>query len=239
MAPPSHQSTTDQKLDLLLQDLAIVKEKVVGMEKLYSQVTVLETTVKEQEKTIRSQALDITYLKEQVNGLNQLHKGKTLRLFNLPGSDDETHLSTKVYDRILKPILVAAKAKGDISTLPQMCNVIEDCFRAGRFSPGANKPPPPIIIKFTSTAIRLAILKNKRINMPSPTEGEKSNGTRRFAIAEDLTSPTYKKLQELMKDERVSKAWTMSGEIWVLPVGDNARSRRVKSIFDSNDLIIS
>ncbi len=48
--------------------------------------------------------------------------------------------SSKVYDRVLKPILAAAKTKGDIPSVPNVHNSVYTIFRAGRVVP--NKPPP-------------------------------------------------------------------------------------------------
>ncbi len=238
--PPSCSlACEDCQLDMILSEISEVKQ-------LVNRVATLESKVAEQDATIQhlcdqvcSLTAEIKTLKEKVNTNDQLQKGNALRLFGFPGSNDETSLSTKIYDRVLKPILVAAKSKGDLSSVPQVNNVIETCFRVGKFSPGANKPPPPILIKFTSSAVRLALLKNKRTNMPSPTEGEKNNGCRRFILAEDLTTPTYRKMQELQKDDRVSKAWSINGEIWYLPTGENQKSKKVKSVYDDIDTILS
>ena len=232
------QLTSDQKLDRLLQEISIVRDKQDTLEKLVTRVGVLETKVEEQDAVIKSLMSEVTSLKGKVNTLEQLQRSNTIRLFGFPGSNDETHLASKVYDRILKPILTAAKTKGDISSVPQLNNTVEEVFRAGKFSPGANKPPPPIIIKFNSSNIRLAVLKNKRNSTPQPTEGEKASGIKRFVIAEDLTTPTYRKLQDLQKDDRVVKAWTVAGEIWFVTQGDNIRPKKVRSIFDTSDKIL-
>jgi hypothetical protein len=233
------QLTMDQKLDLMLQKITAVEDKQSNIEKLVNRVTELENTVHDQSEVIKKLTSEVTLLKDKVNTFEQIQRGNAVRLFGFPGSNDETNLSGRVYDRILKPILAAAKAKGDIATVPQINNVVEDVFRAGKFAAGANKPPPPVIIKFTAAATRLAVLKNKRTSMPSPTEGEKSQGIKRFGIAEDLTSPTYRKLQDLQKDERVNRAWTINGEIWFVLEGENMRHKKVKCIFDSVDKILS
>jgi len=232
--------TSDQKLDLLLQEMSIVKDKVVTLEKIVSRVDTLEAKVLSQDEVIKSLTSEVATLKEKMNVQEQIQRGDAVRLFGFPGSNDETNLAGRVYDRILKPILAAAKAKGDISSVPQINNVVDRVFRAGRFAAGANKPPPPVIIKFAATAAaaRVAVLKNKRTSMPSPSEGEKSTGIKRFVIAEDLTTPTYRKLQDLQKDERVTKAWTVGGEIWIV-VGENSRPRKVKNVFDTVDKILS
>jgi len=163
-----------------------------------------------------------------------LLRGNALRIFNFPGSDSETNLAAKVYDKLLKPILAAAKSKGDLTTLPQCANTIDDIFRVGKFAAGANKPPPPIVVKFSSPAVRLAILKNKRLHTPPP-EG----GAKKMVLTEDLTSPSYRKMKELNEDERVSKVWSRNGVLWLVKTGDNMPPIQVRSVYDSNDKILS
>ena len=199
---------------------------------LVNRVNTLETTVAAQQATINSLTNDVKYLKDLVNSREQQSRDSTIRIFNFPGSDAETNLTNKVYDKLLKPILAAAKQKGDLATLPQVGTTIEDIYRAGKFAAGANKPPPPIVVKLTSTTIRLALLRNKRLNTPPPQEGGK-----RMTIAEDLTPPTYKKYRELLSDDRVEKGWTINGSIFIVKKSDKSVIR-VRSAYDSIDQIL-
>ncbi len=229
-----------QKLDYLIGAIVEVKKSQVGLEKgqanleaLVTRVATLEATVADQAKTILSLQMDVKFLKERDNSRDQLLRGNALRLFHFPGSDSEVNLASKVYDKLLKPILVAAKAKGEITTLPQVGSVIEEIYRAGKFANGANKPPPPIIIKFSSSAIRMAILKNKRLNTPPP-EGD----AKRLVLSEDLTHATHRKMKELHADDRVSRVWSRSGSLWYVKNGANMPSVPVKSIYDDLNTIL-
>jgi hypothetical protein len=230
MPPKQTQQTSDDKLDLILQKITAIEVRQEKLEQLVTKVTQLENLVAEQKCVIATMQTEIKNLKEMANVQDQATRGDTLRLFNVPGSNDEVGLPNKVYENILKPILAAAKNSGEIQTLPHLNTICTSIFRAGKFAAGSNKPPPPVIIKFASLPARMAILKNKRVNTPPPPEGQK-----KYIIVEDLTKPTYKKLQEFRLDERTNKAWTINGEIWVLPVGDNMKPKRVSSVFDSVD----
>lgn len=157
-----------QKLDFLINSIEEVKLKQSNLELLVTRVTTLEATVSAQQKAISDLQSEVKHLKERDNEREQDLRSNALRLFNFPGSDSETNLSGRVYEKLLKPILAAAKSKGDIATLPQVGNTIVEIFRVGKFAAGANKPPPPIVIKFASSAVRVAILKNKRNNTPPP-----------------------------------------------------------------------
>jgi hypothetical protein len=225
--------SSDQKLDLIVAEMATIRVAVEEFTKLSGKVTVLESKASAQDTIIVSLVAEVKHLKEQVNGHDQFGKLNALRILNVPGSDSETGLAACVYDTVLKPILAAAKLKGDLTTLPQVGTTITEVFRAGRFSQGANKPPPPIIVKFTTPSIRLAVLKNKRINMPPPLVA----GAKRYIIVEDLTPSTHRKLKELAEDDRVEKAWTMGGLIWAT-TKKNKVPFKVRSIFDSNDFIL-
>ena len=230
MAPKQNTSSND-KLDLILQKMSSMEARMEKLEQLFTKVTVLETKVLEQEATIKSMQGEIKHLQEMANSQDQAKRGDTLRLFNFPGSNDEVGLPAKVYETILKPILSAAKISGDLQSLPHLSTICTDIFRVGKFSPGQDKPPPPVLIKFSSLPARLGILKHKKKNMPMAPEGAK-----RYIIVEDLTKPAYRKLQEFRLDERISKAWTINGEIWAVPVGDNMKPKKVRSVFDEVDV---
>ena len=223
-----------QKLDFLINSIEEVKLKQSNLELLVTRVTTLEATVSAQQKAISDLQSEVKHLKERDNEREQDLRSNALRLFNFPGSDSETNLSGRVYDKLLKPILAAAKSKGDIANLPQVGNTIVEIFRVGKFAAGANKPPPPIVIKFASSAVRVAILKNKRNNTPPPSDG----ATKKMFLTEDLTKPTYKKMKELQADDRVDKIWSRNGSLWLVKKGPNMEPLMVKSIYDSNDSIL-
>lgn len=222
-----------QKLDLLIKGQGKLEIEISDLKTIVTRVTTLEAIVTEQDNAIKSLQQEVRLLKDRDNVREQCSRGNALRLFNFPGSDSETNLASKVYDKLLKPILVAAKAKGDYPTVPQVGTTIEEVFRVGKFAHGSNKPPPPIIIKFSTPAVRIAVLKNKRVSTPSPEEGQK-----RMVLVEDLTPATHKKMTSLLEDQRVAKVWSMGGVLWYVKRGDNQSPKQVKSIFDSNDAIL-
>ena len=223
---------SDQKLDLIISELASLKQQCAEIAHLATRVSSLEAKVEEQDATIKSLKADVLNLKIVSNIREQQLKSNNLRLLNFPGSNDETGLAAKVYE-VIKPLLAAAKKSDQIPTLPQLNNALEEVYRAGKFSPGSNKPPPPIVLKCSSALVRQAILKHKKQHLPPPAEGAK-----RLYITEDLTPATHRKLKELLVDERVEKAWTLSGSIWVVPVATKV-AKKIKSPFETNDKILS
>jgi hypothetical protein len=115
-------------------------------------------------------------------------------------TDGGKSLSSRVYEKILKPVLNSPK-------------------------------PPPIVITFSSSQTRLAILRHKRNNLPTPSDDEKRGGIKNYILAEYLTSPTFRMLKLLHADERISKAWSTEGRLKFILCSDPNTIHRVKSVF--------
>ena len=241
---PPH-ATMEEKMDLALFWLAAMAKQQAQVNKLEEKVSALETKVAAQDATINALVKESKASKEMANSRDQEARGNTLRLFGLPASQDETTgvkpLTNIVYDRILKPILISAKTKGEIPSVPHAVNLIEECYRSGRPTAGASASasdsPLPIIIKL-SRIHRLAILKFKKLNIPSPSDAERSAGIKRFIIVEDLTPANHKMMKDLQADERVEKVWSVDGRLRLVLNGDDKSVKKVKSVFDPIESII-
>jgi len=239
--PPN--SSTDEKLDLALAWLSTIAKQQAKIDVLEKKVNDLEIKVTNQDASIKALTKENRAIKEAANIRDQEARNNTIRLFGLPISQDEETgnktLSDIVYNRILKPILTAARAKGDCPSVPHLANLMEECYRVGKPAAGSKatgSPPPPIIIKLTQVH-RLAILKHKRLNMPSPTDAEKAAGHKKFVIVEDLTAATHRKLKELQGDQRIEKIWTVNGRLRFVLCGEDKSVKKVKSVFDPNEEI--
>ena len=86
------------------------------------------------EKQLESLIKDMKYIKGSLNGREQYARGWSVRVFGLHvGAEEEKKLGKdravmkKAYDKIIKPILTEAKAKGEIETVPTAWyNVLEN-----------------------------------------------------------------------------------------------------------------
>jgi len=247
--PPN--ASLEEKVDLILFFLAGMAKKQEQVDALVVQVNTLEAKLASQEIIINTLSKESRTAKEAINNREQADRGNTLRLFGLPLTTDEQDgnktISSIVYDRVLKPILIAAKNKGLATSVPQLSNLITDCYRVGKpssssggsgASGAAAATPPPIIIKFGNPQHRLAILKNKKASTPPPTEAERFAGSKRFVLVEDLTSANHRMLKDLQNDERVSKVWSVDGRIRFVLSGQDESIKRVKSVFDTPDSVI-
>ena len=181
---------------------------------------------------------ELRSVKHSLNLREQQLKSTQVRVFNFPvAADEETSLSPRIYDRILKPLLAAAKAAGDLGSVPQVQNVVESCYRIlYKEEPAAGQPPPPIIIRFVNKQLKIAVLKQRRHAMPTPSEGEQKKGIKRFVIVEDLTPPAHKLLKALQDDERTDTVWSVNGQIHYSLPGKTGY-KKVRSVFDHIDQI--
>jgi hypothetical protein len=227
--------TTDQMIRLTF---ASVKNIEASMSQVQAKVTVLETNVDKLNKQVYD-------LQNIVNSREQELRALSVRVTGFPFTEEEKastdgkFLAKKVYDRILTPVLTQAKTKNHIERIPTLANTIQSCYRVGqataRTGTGA---PPPVIIKLSNEVIKLALMRNKRQATPAPSREEKDLGITRFIISEDLTPPCFKLLKDMQRNEDVGKVWTVDGKIrWMLK--DSNTIHRVKSVFDSVEMIIS
>jgi DNA-binding transcriptional MerR regulator len=226
----------DEILTLLRNQGSDIAETKKMLADSQARVTKLESKVEALEKEVKR-------LKETSNDREQAAKSRTVRLFGYATSDEETRttdggksFSNKLYDRIIKPCLNAAKTNGDIPSTPQFSTAVEKIYRAGKSAnPGR---PAPIIVTFTSETYRLAVLRNKKTALPAPSTSESEAGIRRYLVVEDLTPANYTMLKTLQQREEVEKAWTIEGRIRFTLRGDNT-VRKVKSVFDPVEKIIN
>ena len=176
--------SVDHKLDLILTSIGNLSSK---FDRLDGKVTALQTISDTHGQAIADLQREVIDLKEAGNARDQASRGCVVRVFNIPVSVDESAdnnkvLAGKVYDRVLKPVLAAAKAKGDISVLPQATTVIEDCFRTR-----AKGGVAPIIVKLSSSKLKTIIMRNKKENIPAPSRAEAAAGVLAPFVVEDLT----------------------------------------------------
>ncbi len=247
----------DDKIDLILNKVMKLDNMETQIETINTKLSALTTTVTTIQATVETHTSDIAELRSQldeqkaeIRTLKTSHhrremrlRANTVRLFNFPYCVGESlenfkSLSAKVYDRVIKPTLVAAKAAGDLGSVPQQQTAIESCFRIYRQSGDdiTRLPPPPVVIRLTSHNIKVAVMKNRRC-VPPPSDGEKKDGLRNFTLVEDLTPEAFSLLRALQQDDRTHKVWSVNGIIHFTKPGGSGYSR-VKNVFDSVDSIL-
>ena len=231
-------------IDMLKAQSASIEETKVNLAAYQAKVTVLESKVTTLEFAVDALTADNLFLKEQMNTKNQEGKLNNARMFGIPHCDEETKATDggeafrkMVYDRFLRPCLNAAKANGDIPTVPHAANVISKMYRLGRpAAPGAK--PPPLIIVFSTHDLRNAVFRNKKACFPSPSAAESIIGVKRYVMVEDLTSPTYSLLKALQDHSGVAKAWSIEGRIRFARTDKPNLVIKVKSVYEHVDKIV-
>lgn len=241
---PGKNATTPDMFEYLIalhlesRDINTANQKEIHL--LKTKVTGLEMENTELKK-------DLKAVKEVVNSHDQESRSLTVRIFGVPLSEEEKKSPNQnkstaktAYDRIIRPLLTAAKANNDLDTIPQLANTIEESFRLGKGNKDKKgRPmPPPILVRLSSLKLKVAAFRNKRKSMPVPSDAETALGIQRFSLVEDLTPATFSKLRELRADERVSKAWTTEGRIKFILAENTDSVLRVVSVFDPINVII-
>jgi hypothetical protein len=223
---PGNGGSVDERLDHIL---AIVLEKKRIYEELHKEIVHLKGTVSSLEKENIVVKRELRAVKEATNRTELSSRFLTVRVLGLPVSaeeraavshEDRNKAALKTaYDKILKPILNVAKAKGLLEAVPQPKTIIEEGFRINSTSKDKKGVPypAPLIIRFTKKSYRTAVFLCKREAL---AQGGRSEGPNCF-IVEDLTTPTLKKMKELREDERVAKVWTTEGQIRFTLVDDS------------------
>ena len=159
------------------------------MKDLNAKVFSLQNIVNQQEQEKRSLSL-------RINGL----------AFYPDEKADPSILVKRVFDRVLQPIMVQAKANDKLAKVPSLAGTIAGCYRIrGHTALTGTGSPPPVVVKISTEQVRLAILQSKRRATPPPLDTEKDWGIQRISIMEDLTPQAYKTLRDLKRLEQVNR----------------------------------
>ena len=238
-------AASDIKLDLILHQLQALGPIQSSLEALKSAVCDVKEDIRNIQFTVdnhddRLLALerDMTEQKILANQQQQQLPSLTLRLMNFPvvfneTADNNAILKARVYDLVLKPLLSAAKAAKDLSSVPQMATLMEACFRPfNATSATPDAAPSHVIIKVSSRQLKIALMKHRK-NLPKPTDPDSKN----LFLVEDLTPATHKMLVAISKSKATDKSWTIDGTIKFTLAG-KPEVHSVKSVFDPRDKVL-
>jgi hypothetical protein len=211
------------------------------------EVTQLNSKVIMLEEKVTKQEAEIAELKNHATASEQATRASTIRIFGVaPLLEDVEALgeakaiAKRAYDRVIKPILQAAKSKGAIDSVPQLNTLIESAYAVGkpRADAQGRGMPPPIIINFHNKALRDVVMRHKKGNIPVVSAAEKAAGVARIVVVEDLVPVIHKKVKEMMGVDTIDKVWTINGFIRFTVPGDNT-VRKVQSPYSTIQDILS
>ena len=228
----------------LLSDSQLLRHIFASVTRMESTLTAQQQKIEKLEGEVSTLNKKVFQLENLVNQREQELRGLTVRIAGVSFTDEEKgadskFLAKKIYDRVLQPLLIQAKANNLIDKVPSLAGTISDCHRLRSNSAlTGTASPPPVMVKLVSDQIRLAILRSKRQHMPKPNPVERDMGIISFFISEDLTPPTYSMLKSLRRVEDVTKAWTINGRIKFTRSGSPA-VHTVSSVFESVENILA
>ena len=226
-------STVEAKLDIIMATLVEALEENRKYKEEIKQLTIKVNTL---EKDNMKTKKELRYVKESANRYELSARSLTVRFLGLPVSQEEATSSERnkvavknAYDRFLKPIFNAARAKGHITAVPQLTTAISEGFRLNTNAKDKRgiPYPAPLLIKFSDKTYRTAIFLCKREVLAYLKE---EGGTIPI-IVEDLTAATLAKMKELKEDERIEKVWTTEGSIRFTLVADPEKVRKFPGAF--------
>ena len=236
-------ATDSAKLDLILASVNNLNTSVNSLnskfDKLEAKVTVIESKVATQDLVISDLQSQLTKLKTSCNIRDQESRSSVFHIFNFPTSEAEVAdgnkgLSSKIYEKVLKPIRTAAKNKGELAALPQLQTVMADWFRIRAPNhAAADSPPPTVVFKLSSSLYKTVIMKNKKDNIP-----QVANSSPIF-ITEDLTPDTHRRMMDIKQDKRVAKVWTVNGQIRLTLHSAPSRVVNIKSAYGDIEKLLS
>lgn len=199
--------------DMLLANQSILKElqeKSALVDKLQEKVVSLEK--------------ELMVAKESLNDREQYSRNWSVRIFGLSVTKEEEEklgkdraVMKKAYDKVLKPILQAAKDAGSIESVPSSYyNLLENghALRPRHDPQGGKKPgSPSFIVRFSSRFMRNVVLRHKKDHMPRPTTAEVAAGVSKYSMYGDLTQVNFRRLRSMIEDERFAKCWSVDGKV--------------------------
>jgi hypothetical protein len=221
----------------------------------------LKNEIKEKNTAIEELKSGYGALENKLNSLEQYNRSWSVRILNIPLTDDEekcpTSVRNKVYELAFLPILHGALEAGEISNIPGA----EELLEVAHVLPGKPGSNKPVIARFYNRFLRSVCLRLKKQyatktpkrSRPS-TEGaagrrpEDEAGTSArsgdeggwvaFPFFEDLTSINFSKMRAIANDSRVLSCWSVNGQLR-FRLKDSTVVKKVNSVFLSVNEIIN
>ncbi len=126
-------STVEAKLDIIMATLVEALDENRKYKEEIKQLTIKVNTLEKDNKITKK---ELRQVKESANRYELSARSLTVRILGLPVSQEEANSSERnkvavknAYDRFLKPIFNAARAKGLITAVPQLTTAISEGFR--------------------------------------------------------------------------------------------------------------
>jgi len=203
-------------------------------------------------------------LENRINSLEQYNRSWSARVMNIPLSGEEEMnnqtVANKVYDLLLKPILLGAVEKNIIPAVPTVDQILE----LAHVLPGKAGHPKPVIMRFLNRNMRDTVFRLKKFYSPregssiagggASSQGARGGGARGPAVGadgeerddggfegrgrylyplyEDLSRASFLKMRAISNDSRVKACWSVRGQLKFTLVRNPTEVKRVVSLLD-------
>jgi hypothetical protein len=240
--------------DAILAELAAISAKLTRLDPIPEKLEVMETLLTKLadenvalKREIRLRDEEISGLHHQLNTVEQYNRAWSIRVNNVPLSQEEEKHPAKVmeavYTKLVLPILTGALQQGAIESIPALHSSIE----TAHILPGKPNSPKPIIVRFFSRHIKQTLFHFKKEfapKLPTISSSSSSSTSQRsprqlYPFYEDLTRDNFLKMKALAADQRVSACWSVGGQIRYRLANNPDIVHRVKSVYDSVDTILN
>lgn len=235
------------QLTSLKTDLKASTDKITNLEQLLTTISLENKDLKEK---LSKKDEEIKHLKNGLNDIEQHQRNYSIRVLNLPLSNEDAtnnfSVMQIVYEMVLKPILAGAVERGIVQDIPSCYQLLE----TAHILPGPPNKPRQIIVRFNSRNLRNLVLRLKKDFAPraQPTGARtRSNnpaaaaapqqGAYLYPVFEDLTRASFAKMREIANHPAVLAAWSVNGAIRYRLKNEDI-VRKVVSPFDSIEAII-
>jgi hypothetical protein len=222
------QAEMNEKLSALIEQVRTLSDNLKALKRENSEL----------KETVNQQADEIAELRNEINDRELHARSWSIRVNNISVPQDQETDNRKVmmtvYKELVAPILAGAKEKGDIAVIPSCDDLIE----VAHILPGKNTRKP-IIVRFFSRYWRSLLFKHRKDCAPreAAAAGSDRPGRMKYPFYEDLTRASFKQLKGIQADERVTAAWTVSGNIR-FKVENSDKVFKVSNIYDTVDDLI-
>jgi FtsZ-binding cell division protein ZapB len=235
--------------EAILSEIRTMNERLAKLDNVPANIAKVEKLIldlssenAQLRKDLESRDAIIDSLRSRLNQVEQHQRSWSIRVHNLPippaDENDPRKVMETVYTKLIQPVLNGALSKGAISSVPSTLQLLETAHTLA----GKSGHPKPIIVRFHNRYERDLLFHFKKEFAPrtgsNPVNDPRSSKLA-FPFYEDLTGDTFKKMRELARDERVAGCWTVGGRIRLKKVSDPSVVIRVKSVYDTNDVILS
>ena len=226
------------------EKLALITGKLEKLDKMEQTMEEIRYENRQLREALAAKDGEIQNLNHRLNDLEQYTRGSSIRVLNVPLTNEEERnnsmVADKLYNLVLLPLLKGAIEKEAISYIPTREQLIEKAH----VLPGKDGEHKPIIARFYNRELRAVCFQHKKEFaervQASATAGGKSKeraGGYCFPFYEDLTRANFLMMRAIGAHKDVQSCWSINGQLKFKMV-DSTTVRKVSTIYDTVDNII-